>query len=134
VADLDGRPRALGEWSQRLLVVNFWASWCAPCLEEIPLFVTAQSRHGAKGLQIVGIAADSVSNARIFAEKLQINYPILADEAAAISISKRFGNRLGLLPFSIVLAPSGDILTTKLGVFTAAEIDQLVENHLRQSH
>ncbi len=130
IPDLQGRPQPLAQWSKQLLVINFWASWCAPCLEEIPLFVEAQEKYGAKGLQIVGIAADSSLNAANFAKKLQMNYPVLADESGAIAFSKRVGNRFGLLPFTIVISPSGEILMTKLGVFTKSELAALLEKQL----
>ncbi len=130
IPDLDGRPQALGQWSQRLLVLNFWASWCAPCIEEIPMLVRMQENHGVRGLQIVGIAADTVQNSANFAKKLSINYPVLADESGAIGFSKRVGNRFGLLPFTIIVRPNGQILTTKLGVLTESELTALVEKGL----
>jgi thiol-disulfide isomerase/thioredoxin len=125
----DGRVRTLGEWGGKLLVVNFWATWCAPCLEEIPMFVEMQHKYAKSGLQIIGIAADSQLNVAKFVEKLKINYPVFADESRAIEFSRRVGNRLGLLPFTIVLSPEGDILLTRLGVMTAAEVEGLVGAH-----
>lgn len=130
MADQFGNQQSLGQWSNKLLVINFWATWCAPCLEEMPVFVRLQQKYGTKGLQIVGIAADSAANSRKFAEKLKINYPILADEAGAIALSKRAGNRLGLLPYTIVLTASGHILMTKLGVVVEAEFEEVIKNNL----
>jgi thiol-disulfide isomerase/thioredoxin len=129
--DTDGVPRPLAQWSQKLLVINFWATWCAPCLEEIPLLVKAQQNHGSKGLQIVGIAADSRANVVKFVEKLAINYPSLVDEAGAIAFSQRLGNRFGLLPFTVVISPAGQIVLVKLGVISAEEIEGLVSKHLQ---
>ncbi len=128
--DLSGKQQSLGQWSKKLLVINFWATWCAPCLEEMPIFVRLQEKYGPKGLQIVGIAADSAVNSGKFAEKLGVNYPVLADESGAIALSKRLGNRLGLLPFTIVLTPSGDILMTKLGVVIESDFEQLIKSNL----
>lgn len=130
--DLTGKSQALGQWSQKLLVINFWASWCPPCLAEMPIFVRLQDRYGAKGLQIVGIAADSSANAAKFAEKLKINYPVLADESRAIEFSKRTGNRLGLLPYTIVLSPKGEVILTKLGMVEETEFATLIEKYLSQ--
>jgi len=129
--DLAGTPQVLGQWNQKLLILNFWATWCAPCLEEIPMFVRAQEKYGPAGLQIVGIAADSRVNSANFVKKLGINYPVLADEARAIEFSKRVGNGFGLLPFSIILSPAGEIVTTKLGVMTEKEIEDLVIKYRR---
>jgi thiol-disulfide isomerase/thioredoxin len=127
IPDLQGRPQTIGQWSQQLLVLNFWASWCAPCLEEIPMLVKVQEKYGARGLQIVGIAADSPLNSSNFVKKLNINYPVLADEAGAIAFSKRVGNRFGLLPFTIIVSPKGEILLAKLGVLSEAELVAIVE-------
>jgi thiol-disulfide isomerase/thioredoxin len=128
--DLSGKPQVLGQWSQKLLVINFWATWCPPCLAEMPIFVRLQDKYGAKGLQIVGIAADSTVNAAKFAEKLKINYPVLADESRVIEFSKRTGNRLGLLPYTIVLSAKGEVILTKLGVIEEAEFAALIEKYL----
>ena len=130
--DLNGQPQAIGQWSNKLLVLNFWASWCAPCIEEIPILIRLQSKYGPKGLQIVGIAADSASNSANFAKKLDINYPILADEIRALEFSKRTGNRLGLLPYTVVLTSGGDILLTKLGLIVEPELEALINRHLKR--
>ena len=128
--DLAGVQQPIAQWSQRLLIINFWASWCAPCLEEVPLLVRMQQKYQDRGLQIIGIAADSQLNAAKFAQKLAINYPTLPDESRAIEFSRRVGNRLGLLPFSIVLGADGQIVTTKLGVFNDQELETLITKHL----
>ena len=127
--DLNGKMQPLSQWSQRILVINFWATWCAPCVEEIPMLVKMQTTYASVGLQIVGIAADSSANVANFVKKLKINYPVLPDESAAIEFSKRVGNRLGLLPYSIVLNPAGEIVMTKLGVLTEAELIAVVEKY-----
>jgi thiol-disulfide isomerase/thioredoxin len=75
--DPDGNPHRLSEWNGKLLLLNFWATWCTPCLKEIPLLVETQREHGPHGLQIVGIAMDDVAPVRAFAQRLQINYPIM---------------------------------------------------------
>ena len=128
--DLHGQQQSLGQWSNKLLVINFWATWCAPCLDEIPIFVRLQNKYSGKGLQIVGIAADSPLNSSKFAEKLKINYPVLPDEIHAIEFSKRAGNRFDLLPYTIVLNARGDIVLTKLGIVAEAEFTKLIENNL----
>jgi peroxiredoxin len=128
--DVNGKSQQLGQWSSKLLVINFWATWCAPCLEEMPAFVRLQDKYGAKGLQIVGIAADSAATSANFAQKLRINYPILADESGAIAFSKRTGNRLGLLPYTIVISPRGELVLTKLGIINEVEFEDMIKNQL----
>ena len=73
--DVEGREQALGQWQGKVLVVNFWATWCAPCREEMPEFVRAQAELGGKGLQFVGIAVDQADKVRQFAQEIGINYP-----------------------------------------------------------
>jgi thiol-disulfide isomerase/thioredoxin len=122
--DLAGVSRSLAQWSDRHILVNFWASWCAPCIEEIPRLVKLQATSH-KNLQIVGIAVDSTHNAKSFHDKLQINYPVFVDEAGAMEFSKRLGNRTGLLPFSALINPRGDIVATYLGAISADKILQI---------
>ena len=128
--DLDGKSQSLGQWQNKLLVINFWATWCAPCKEEMPIFVKIQQKFSANNLQIVGIAADSHLNIVNFAKKVPINYPLYSDESAAIDFSKRLGNRLGLLPHTVVVAPGGEIVYAKLGVVVEADFEALLRQHL----
>ena len=127
--DLEGREQSLGQWQNKLLIINFWATWCAPCKEEMPIFAKLQQTYGSRGLQIVGIAVDSSINVANFSQKSPMGYPLLVDEARAIEFSKRLGNRLGLLPFTLVLKPGGDIIFTRLGIVTEREmVDLIVKN------
>jgi thiol-disulfide isomerase/thioredoxin len=123
---LDGKTVLLGQWQNQLLVLNFWATWCGPCKEEMPIFDRIQSRLGDKGVQIVGIAADSQAKVANFKKQLPVIYPLLPDEAGAIELSKRLGNRLGLLPHTVVIAPGGEIVYAKLGVVDETEFESLL--------
>lgn len=132
-SDLQGKSRTLGQWDGKLLVINFWATWCAPCKEEIPEFVRLQEKYGSNGLQIVGIAADSRLNVGKFAKSMNINYPLLLDEAGAIEFSKRLGNRLGLLPHTVVLNQSGSIIYNKLGMISESELTSIIVKNTPKS-
>ena len=120
--DLAGRLQSLGQWQNKLLVLNFWATWCAPCKEEMPLLADLQTEFGGKGLQIVGIAVDSQQNVANFQKSTPVNYPLLPDEVRAIDFSKRLGNRLGLLPYTVAIAPGGERVFTRMGPVTAEEM------------
>ena len=126
--DQAGKSQAFAQWSGKLLVINFWATWCAPCLEEMPMFAQMQQAQAASGLQIIGIAADNAANVQAFATKMKIDYPLFADEANAMSFSKRLGNRLGLLPHTIAIAPNGQIVFNKMGKVTEDELRALVQS------
>ena len=128
--DLQGNMQSLGQWDRKLLVVNFWATWCGPCKEEMPILSKLQARFGEQGLQIVGIAADSSGNVANFAIGTKIGYPLLVDDAGAIEFSKRLGNRLGLLPHTVLFSPGGDAIYNKLGMITEAEMSDIILKNL----
>lgn len=128
--DLAGNPQSLGQWQNKLLIVNFWATWCAPCKEEMPLLAKLQAEFGPKGLQIVGIAIDSQANVAKFNLGSPTGYPLLPEEARAIDFSRRLGNRLGLLPYTVVIRAGGEVIFTRMGVVREAEMLQLIKNNL----
>ncbi len=113
--DLNGTNQALGQWKGRVLFVNFWATWCAPCREEMPEFIKAQREFGTAGLQFVGIAVDDADKVRQFAAEIGLNYPALLGGYGAIELSRTLGNRVGALPFTAVIDRSGQIVYTQLG-------------------
>ena len=128
--DMTGRPQSLGQWQNKLLVINFWATWCAPCKEEMPIFVKLHQKLGEQGVQIVGIAADTSLNVAKFAKMTSINYPLFSDEAGAIEFSKRLGNRFGLLPHTVVVAPGGAVIYTKLGLISEVEFESILRQNI----
>lgn len=128
--DMAGVPQALGKWQQKLLVINFWATWCGPCKEEMPILAKLQQKYASQGLQIIGIAADSALNVNNFVQKTPINYPLLPDEAQAIDFSRRLGNRAGLLPHTVVVAPGGITLHTQLGAISEREFEAIIVKNL----
>lgn len=129
--DVDGREQALAQWRGKVLVVNFWATWCAPCREEMPHFIAAQARDGANGVQFVGIAVDQADKVRDFAKEIGLNYPALIGGFGAIELSKALGNDLAALPFTIVLDRAGSVVHTRLGPMKAQELDALLRTLLQ---
>ena len=113
--DPAGQPQPLAQWRGKVLVVNFWATWCAPCREEMPDLVRTQTEYGAKGLQIVGIAVDNVDKVQQFAKEMKLNYPALIGGYGAMDLSKDLGNSLVALPFTLVLDRQGKVAYTHLG-------------------
>ena len=133
-ADTGGKQQSLGQWQHKLLIINFWATWCGPCKEEMPIFAKLQKKYGANGLQIIGIAADLPSNVVNFDKKLNVGYPLLPDEARAIEFSKRLGNRLGLLPHTVIVQPGGEVLKSQLGVINEVEFEAFIVQNLPKMH
>ena len=113
--DLNGREQALRQWQGKVLVVNFWATWCAPCREEMPAFVKMQRERGSEGLQFVGIGIDDAAKLRQFAEEIGLNYPALVGGYGALELSKTLGNTLVALPFTVIVDRAGRIAHTQLG-------------------
>jgi thiol-disulfide isomerase/thioredoxin len=93
----------------KTVLINFWATWCAPCREEMPMLVDLQSEHASKGLQVVGIALDDSKVVDNFVNAFGISYPVLVGEADVFNVSAAFGNQEGVLPFSVLIDRKGVI-------------------------
>jgi len=128
--DLEGRAQALDQWHGKVVVVNFWATWCAPCREEIPLFVALQKKYGERGLQFVGIAIDQPEKVRPYAAELGMNFPVLIGGAGAIELTRSLGNRASVLPFTVILDRTGKAVSREVGAAKEAKIDPLLASLL----
>jgi thiol-disulfide isomerase/thioredoxin len=113
--DTQGQTHVLSEWRGKVLLVNFWATWCPPCVEEMPELVELQNSSEVKNLQIVGIGVDSPSNIQQFTKKFQISYPILVAGMEGTEIARALGNQAGGLPFTVLLDSEGRVRQTYLG-------------------
>jgi thiol-disulfide isomerase/thioredoxin len=125
--DPAGKPQRMDQWRGRVLVVNFWATWCVPCREEMPQFIRAQAADGGKGLQFVGIAVDSADKVQKFTQDIGLNYPTLIGGLGAMELSKDLGNRLMALPFTIVMDRNGRIVHTQLGILKPDKLHAVVD-------
>lgn len=127
-ADLDGKPRRLLEWQGRPLLCNFWATWCAPCREEVPLLVAAKQQGLRSGIEIVGIAIDTVDKVRQFATTYKINYPLLVGDATGIAVLRELGNKAGALPFTVALGSDGTLVWRHLGAVKEPELRKVLDS------
>lgn len=133
--DTDGHAQSLAQWNGKLILLNFWASWCGPCREEMPLLERSQRRLAARGLQIVGVAADSASAAKSFLAGHPVSYPILIDDPDASAtngddVSTIYGNTRNVLPYSVLIGRDGRIAAQRFGNFTEKSLDQWLSPHL----
>ncbi|MGH8307314.1 MAG: TlpA disulfide reductase family protein [Gammaproteobacteria bacterium] len=131
--DLSGNPHSLTDWHGKVLLVNFWATWCPPCREEVPLLVKLQAKYAARGLQVVGIATDEQSeqDVRAFVKKMVVNYPILMSDNQSAQIISALGGTFIGLPVSILLGPDGRVLKIHSGELEPDEAENLVRNALK---
>ena len=124
--DLSGGPTSVGQWRGKILVVNFWATWCAPCRDEIPDFVRLQEELSPKGVQFVGIAADQADKVAAFANELKINYPTLIANYDALELAKRVGNSGAVLPFTVVIDRRDKIVHRQVGILSPSKLRSLL--------
>ncbi len=129
--DLQGQRHVNSEWDDKVVVVNFWATWCPPCLNEIPRFVELQEEYGARGLQFVGVAIDEVAPVQRVAKTLGINYPVLVGNKEAIAVATQFGNNSGVLPFTVVINRQGYTVWRQPGEIEEAEVKQIILSLLK---
>ena len=120
--DLDGKPRTLAEWQGRPMVVNFWATWCAPCVKEMPELQALHEKY--PNIQFVGIGVDKAENMRQFLQKVPVSYPLLVMGAGAIDTLRTLGNPAGGLPFTLVFDANGRINRKILGQIQADDLDR----------
>jgi thiol-disulfide isomerase/thioredoxin len=104
------------------MLVNFWATWCPPCVEEMPELNGFDAEFRARGLQIVGIGIDSASNIREFSDKTPMSYPLLVAGASGLELVRRLGNTSGALPFTVIVDRAGQVTWRTLGRFRTAEL------------
>lgn len=121
--DAAGQPQPLGRYEGRPLVLNFWATWCAPCREEMPGFARLQRRWEGR-VQFVGLANDEPEKVRRFAAELGIAYPLLTGGADVDELARRLGDASGVLPFTVLLDGAGQVREQRVGPYTEPELDR----------
>ncbi len=124
--DRAGDTRSIGDFGDRVVLLNFWATWCPPCLEEIPALDGLHRDLGDQGLSVVGVALEDAEPVRAFAEEHEVGYPLLVGGREAFDIAAEYGNARGTLPYSVVIDRSGTIRATHQGALTRDEARDLV--------
>lgn len=128
LAGVAGAPLSLSEFRGKPLLINFWATWCPPCVEELPLLNRFFAENHANGWQVLGIAVDRVDSVQSFLKRNSLKFPVAVDGAGGLALSRALGNPAGSLPFSVVYAPSGDVVYRKIGQLAAEDLGTLRRN------
>lgn len=126
----DGGLVTPADFSGKTLLVNFWATWCGPCRNEMPMLMDLQREYGEQGLQVVGIALDDIQNVRDFVQKYGISYPILVGAADAMATSAAYGNVEGVLPYSVLVDKSGIVRWQYTGEIRSEDVSRLLSELL----
>lgn len=118
----EGQPLGMAGFMGRPLLLNFWATWCPPCVEELPLLNAFYQSQKARGWQVLGLAVDQPSAVRRFLEKLPLDFPVGMAGLAGTDLSRSLGNVSGGLPYSVVFDPAGVVIHQKIGKVSAEDL------------
>jgi len=125
--DIEGSQHDFSEWSGKHRLLNFWATWCAPCRREIPLLKAFQDEHGNDGFQIIGIAVDFPEDVARYAESAEFNYPILVGQEDAMAIAETSGVDFIGMPFTMIVAADGELLNSHMGEIHQQDLEHIVK-------
>jgi len=125
--DIKNKSRSISEWDNKVILINFWATWCPPCVREVPTLDKLNTDFKDKGFVVIGIAIDSLDAVVDFVDPLDLKYPILLAEQQGIELSQAYGNRLGILPFSIIVDRQGFIIHQQPGEITYEQVVELIK-------
>jgi thiol-disulfide isomerase/thioredoxin len=117
-----GTKQSLAAFKGKPVVVNFWASWCGPCVKEMPTLAALHREYEKKGITFIGLGVDSEKNVNAFLQKVPVDYPIYIAGFGGADLARSFGNNAGALPFTVVIDAKGVIRSTKLGEVDPKEL------------
>jgi thiol-disulfide isomerase/thioredoxin len=127
LSDLSGQPHNISEWQGKILVINFWATWCPPCLKEIPDFITLQDQYKSQGLQFIGIALDDKEAVAKYIATTQINYPVLLGGEHGIVVARQLGNNINAVPYTLIVDRQGQIIHRYPGKFPKEQLMEFIK-------
>ena len=113
--DADGRPQAMDQWKGKVLLVNFWATWCAPCVEEMPELQRVQDEYLGHNVAVVGVGIDDADKIRNFRDEHHLRMPLLAAGSEALGLVRGLGDVEGVLPYTVLISPDGRVVQRQAG-------------------
>ena len=122
--DENGKPQALSQWKGKIIVLNFWATWCPPCREEMPELSALNTEYQDKNVIVIGIALDEITLIKEFNEENNISYPLLAAEETGGQLGFDLGNDKSALPYTVIIKPDGSIANTYFGRISKALLEE----------
>ena len=125
--DLQGKNQSVSQWKGKVLVVNFWATWCEPCRREMPEFIELQDEFRDQGLLFIGIALDQKSKVQQFSKEVGVNYPVLIGGIEAMELAEAAGNRYAVLPFTVIFNRNGEIASTHVGRIARDKLEPILK-------
>jgi len=128
--DQHGEERRFSDWDGSVRVVNFWATWCPPCIHEIPMLVSVQELFRAQEVQLIGVAVDDPDGAFAMAKELGMNYPTMADARRSLDLLRTYGNRATALPFTAFVDRGGTIRNRHTGELTLEQTREKIRSLL----
>ena len=128
--DLQGNTHSIKQWRGKVVVLNFWASWCGPCRKEIPLFNQLQKEYGEDDVQFIGLAVDTLEAVKKFIEIVPIDYPVLIGDMEALKLVSAYGNSHGSLPYTVLIDRNGNIAAIASGILTREYASRAIERLL----
>lgn len=131
--DRYNKVRNIKEWHGKIILLNFWATWCPPCRKEMPAFIELQKKYGSQGFQIVGVALDETKMVNDFADKIGVNYPLLVGSLNASELARVYGNTGGL-PYSVFINRQGQLVAAKRGELTKEQAETIIQKLLKQKN
>lgn len=123
---LNGQPQAMTQWQGKIIIVNFWATWCPPCLQEMPELSRLHTAYQDQGVVVVGISSDELNKIREFSQQTPVSYPLLSGDIDAMNISESLGNNKGVLPYTVIIAADGSIAKTYFGLVNQALLEETI--------
>ena len=122
VTNLEGAAGEVAQWRGKPLLVNFWATWCPPCVRELPMLSEFSRNQGSSGLQVLGLAIDKPEAVRTFLTRQPLHFPIALVDQGGLGLTRSLGNSEGALPFSVLLDAGGHILQRKIGELSTTDL------------